>query len=186
MIAVAHDIDDACGLHYRKPLVGIEANKNISRKERDARSLAEPHSSIVVPPCRGAERIGFVCRQLSLDKLFVTRSGVDRKPRLLRRVRKIRTRFDPRPTSRLDPKQGGKPAQHTSMSRTFRHPPRNILPGKNGFQTEDIKGLSLIHAPQSTAYLSRFLASPVLASFAVSLRCELTPLLTLIGLPRCP
>jgi len=51
--AVAHYIDDACGLHYRKSLVGTEADENIPRKQR---MLNLPSNPILPSPDDRVER----------------------------------------------------------------------------------------------------------------------------------
>ena len=94
--AVAHDIDDACGPNYRKPLVRVDADEDIARKER---ILNLPSNPIFPPSYRGVERqkgLDLLCDQLGLDELFVASSGVDRKPLLFRHVRVDGTPSTPR------------------------------------------------------------------------------------------
>ena len=85
--AVAHDIDDACGLNYRKPLVRIDADENIARKER---ILNLPSNPVLPLSYRGVKRqkgLDLLCYQLSLDEFFMASSGVDREPLLFRGIR---------------------------------------------------------------------------------------------------
>ena len=51
--AVADYIDDAGGLHYREPLIGVETDKDISRKER---MLDLPSNPILPSPDDRVER----------------------------------------------------------------------------------------------------------------------------------
>ena len=78
--AVAHDIDDACGLNYRKPLVRIHADEEVARKER---ILNFPSDPVFPPSYCGVKRqkgLDLLCYQLSLNELFVASSGVHGEP----------------------------------------------------------------------------------------------------------
>ena len=99
-LAIAHNIDNARGLHDRKPFIGGDINKYVSRKER---MLNFPPYPILPSPHNRVERqkgLNLLGPQLSMDKLLMTRRRVNRKPGLLCGIQNVvacfdRSRFQP-------------------------------------------------------------------------------------------
>lgn len=96
----------------------------------DAESLVAPRSSIAARPNRRAERIGFAWPstargQTSHDEARYTPRTTSSLPHEEKHG-SLRSEA----TSRPDPKLGERPAQHTSMSRTFRLPAPTYTSGK--------------------------------------------------------
>src|SRR5882757_6038061 len=143
--AVAHDIDDACGLNYRKPLGRIDADKDISRKER---ILNLPSNPVFPPSYAGVERqkgLDLLCYQLSLDELFMASSGVDGEPLPFRDVRVDGSRFDTRLGHASIQNRGDKEHSIPPCQKRFGTHSGARFRGKEGALTKNAISLSLIH-----------------------------------------